>query len=380
MAFVEIPGGMWCGNYLNAAGANVAANTTTLLMDALNEVVQVVGTVRLTGKAASVSFDTNSKILWRTGTAGTYTAGDIITIGVQDVDATNGPPGRGDGVFDCSTTINCNTLANATTQSTAMTTGSKTISHGDQIAIVFQLTTFTAASIKMQGLAATAVLGQSAGYPISNLNNTLPGVVPMPLLLDFEGDGTVLGFIDVMEVAPIESFGTAVTFGSGTEHGMAFVAPATCKIDGFKIVGNVTASTVNTTLTLYKNLVSPTSVATLAVIDGNSVGANNVTREFKIAFPPQTLDGSSTYSILLGPSGNSLTLVPAVFNAINHASDFFGFSSSDLRATRAGGNITTTAKEQFQWAVRVSAIDNAAQTGGAAGLLVHPGLAGGMRG
>src|SRR5262245_26752481 len=76
-------------------------NQTARVIDALNESIELSGKLIITNEATGVAFDTNSKIILRSGTGNVFTqATSVIRVGLQNTDAANGPPARGDGTFD----------------------------------------------------------------------------------------------------------------------------------------------------------------------------------------------------------------------------------------------------------------------------------------
>lgn len=346
----------WVGNIEKMTGPAglVVFDTTSLLLDALNESVQLVGRLSITDQAAGVAFNSASKIHWRSGTTVTWNADSVLTVGLQDVDLTTGPSGRGDGTFDVSATISgAGSIVSSTSYATPMTVGAKTLSHGDMVAAKFELTTLgTTPALKLQAFNFAAVSGLLA---FTTLNNVVSTRSLFPLVLDFVGDGTVLGVFDrgYPEVLTIPA---QVSFGAGVEHGMWLRPKTKCKIDALLIDYRVN-SNIDTTVTLYTNPGTTPSGTVLATIAGNAVASAATNYMTAVPFAPKELLANTDYVIALGPSGNTGQVRPIAPLAIGH---FMGFGTSDLRCSRAtsADPFVQVSGEQLLHAVRVSHVDD----------------------
>src|SRR3990172_6421351 len=122
---------------------NGYGQTSSGTLDAAGEKIVFIGRMYLEGGPGSKTISSaGGKIDWRTSAVTWATPGSALRVGIADVDLTKGPPGRDDGTFDVRKDLvqGTDSLASNTWVSTAMDTGTKTIAHGDLVAIVFELT------------------------------------------------------------------------------------------------------------------------------------------------------------------------------------------------------------------------------------------------
>lgn len=389
MAYVDIPGA-WIGNierdYASLLTGAPAILPTTSIMDAANEAIMVCGRLWLSNRATGVAFDTNSRIIFRTGTGNVFVeATSVLTIGIQAIDKTNGPPERGDGTYRVLGVIPSVTyadIANSTTYLAPMTTvnSATTLSHGDEICIKLELTTFTATdTVRIQCAPTQATSGGLGTGPFTNNVVTqfvsaaygLLAGVPCPFLLDFEGDNSVIGYIDT-GVPMVESFGTPVAFNNGSEHGMLFRPAVKMKLDAFW-VSMLVADGINCEAYIYTDPLGTPAGTLIGTIDGDATASANY-RPILIPCAPIEFAAATDYVFAIRSLGTSITSAPVVFNHINHVAHFGGFGVTDVRVSRViSGNpaFTTTAGQQLFWGARQSAIDDGAGGGGGGGQRVY---------
>lgn len=111
-------------------------------IDAVGESVSFVGRVFIEGGSGSktISAAGGGKIVWATSISVTFAnASTNLKVGIQDYNAATGVE---DGAYDVSRTLipGTDTITTNTVYSHAMDTGSKTISHGDIVVIVIEMT------------------------------------------------------------------------------------------------------------------------------------------------------------------------------------------------------------------------------------------------
>lgn len=235
MALVQIPRGlMWPYDWHMIGGTAPIAANTTLLLDATNEKIALIGHCYFEGRAASKVLSTGSikfpghisGIVWANGST-------TMDVGIQDVASGSGPPVQPDGTYDVKGTAvpgGAGTINASTWCSVTMTTGSKTISQGQLIAVVIHLTnragadTFTGAFPSMF-TARPAVCHQTGGtWALQTASASCA--------IHFD-DGTI-GYLDggftQILVNSLVNFADA----SGTdEFGMKFQVPFDCEFDAY---------------------------------------------------------------------------------------------------------------------------------------------------
>ena len=137
MALQQIPGG------IAIVGSQVPGLTSaaTFNMNAAGKACSVIGEVFLEGGSGSKTLSAagGGSIIWRTGATTTFVAGSTFRIGLQDV----GTGGLEDGTYDVYGELvgGVDTISANTTYNTPMTSGTKTVNHGDTIAIVASVPT-----------------------------------------------------------------------------------------------------------------------------------------------------------------------------------------------------------------------------------------------
>ncbi len=237
------------------------ANTANLTIDAAGEIVAGVGRCYINGRATSKTISSSggkihflpaATITWATG-------GTAVNVAIQDVDATNGPPYRPDGTDDVLGTLvqGTDTLVASTWKTVTMSSGTKTISHGDMIAVVLTMTTRNGAdAVRMAAVThgasnAVGAFPGSAAFQSAAWTAASVGYLPIALI-EFD-DGT-LGVLDM--TLPIQAY-TSETWTDATnpdERGLLFQHKGgNIKIDGIWFSLNPSANTGDCTLTVYSD-------------------------------------------------------------------------------------------------------------------------------
>lgn len=233
-------------------------------LDATGEIVAMMGYAYIEGRAASktVSAAGGASISFRTGTCTWANGSTTMRVGIQDVDDTAGagPLARPDGTFDVYRDV-VGGDANITTaafQTLALSTsGTKTISHGQKIAVVFDMTARAGSD--------SVIL--SAGNPSANnlpVNNRYiasawaTGSGTKPNVIITSDDGTLIG-IDMctcMTSAVAEQFADST---NPDERGLIFQVPWDVDVDALWMYSLNFADTSDGTIALLN---SPTSSPT----------------------------------------------------------------------------------------------------------------------
>lgn|SRR5262245_2536077 len=347
-------------------------------IDAATEKIAHIGRVYLQGRSASsktISAAGGGSISFMTNTVTFANAGTTVDIGIQDISAT-GNPGQPDGTFDVKATFTGGGGGITTTawNTCSMTggTGSKTISHGQHVAIVWDMTARGGAdSIIIRGLnniyTTFITNAQQAGIQ--------PGVVQfnggtwqvndadLPNAIITFDDGT-LGYFDC---GGFFTDNTTEDFSDATnpdERGLIFQTQFTCKVDAFMlpiICQNNTTS--DFTVTLYSDpLGTPTSLKTFTI---NAEQFNVGT--FFDSFIVLTLDTevsltrNTDYCLAVKAAGTGVISLSQVTLGSANYRVFFPGGSTVKKATRNNSTGSFTAESpaitQYGMCVRVSAIN-----------------------
>lgn len=282
-----------------------ASATTAQVLDAAGESVTYIGKMYLEGGAGSkVISSAGGKIHWRTSAITFANAGTTLRVGIQDVGAT----GIEDGTFDVHKDLvgATDTIAANSLIATVMATGSKTISHGDVVAISFEVISRGGAdSIQVDR---GSVTGQNFPYvtidtgsgPAKNSNGA-PTVT-----VEFD-DGTV-GWLGPEWLVPAAI--TSVAFNSGStpdERAMIFQLPGRVSFCGAAVNLTSVSSTDTFEAILYSDPEgSPVALETITVNPNLFAVSINV-GFVHIPFTPITLAANTKYAIAIRPtSANSI--------------------------------------------------------------------------
>lgn len=194
------------------------------VVDAAGEYVDMIGMVHWDGLPSSAKTVSNAggKVVWRTGAVTWATLNSTLRISIQDLNLTTGLPPRGDGTDDVhldivqgTTALAANTTYSSGGQS-AFTTGSKSIAHGQLIAIRFALTVRNGTDlVNINSKNATR-----AAFPLVVHNTTsVATVAATPNVMLVADDGTVgwlagSAFVNLLTTRTYDSAPTPDEYGN----------------------------------------------------------------------------------------------------------------------------------------------------------------------
>ncbi len=363
-------------------------------MDATAEKLAFIGYVIFEdGPSASSKTLSTGNIQYRTNAVTFANAGTTVDIGIQDVDATTSNPPRPDGTFDVKTTLTGGGGGITTTawNTATMNSGSKSISHGQLIAVVFDMTARAGAdSVIIGGGYSQTLWGANFGLTDQpfGLNNTgswattsycLPNIV-----ITFD-DGTRAY---LAKGIPFSSVNTEAAFSDSSnpdERGMIFQVPWDCKISA--LIGSVAynnATTSDAVLTLYSTpLGTPASMGSFTL---NAETENISTFNYSaIRLYPFTAEISLTkntdYCIAYKATSTGTIQLPHItLGSANHRAALpFGTTMRKGTRNNSSGAFSeeSPAVTVYGMGIQISSFDDGI---GAGGLKVHPGMTGGLNG
>lgn len=298
-----------------------------------------------------------------------------LRVGIQNV-LTGVNNKRGDGTFDRSGTIDVSTLAANTKFSVTMSSGTTTYSHGDLISVSSAFDSYTSGSFDIKSLYRST---DTVALPINALNTIGDGGMPNVILE--ASDGTY----GIIEGAGWAANDSNVTFLSGdtyNEYGNRIVMPFKCRVNGLWFRKSIANGTANP---LYIGLFgSGGSSIYSRLLDTDEY--NQDTDEYRLdrfAIPEQTVDyGDEIYVTLRANSATNATGLELIdIDTVGFGSIMPGGTAcySVKRNGGAGAFTTHLTNAHFTCGVVISALEDGVNAGGG-GILVHPGMAGGMRG
>ena len=266
---------------------------------------------RGTGKVLSAAG--GGSITFRTGTVTFAAVGPASTldVGLQDLTASpSGLKAEPDGNYDVKATLTSgvDTIGSNAWKTAVMTSGTKTLSHGDLIGIVMDLTarsssdsvTWTTISALMNRPASNVYLAGAWGIgPQADL----------PLAYITFDDGT----LGVLYSADYAAFGVAAaeTFQDSTnpdERGLLLQVPWNCKAEGARFYcNNSGVSTNDFELRIFSDPLGTPSLLTSVVIEGGQI--NNQNNAISISFPAKVDFARNTdYCMVLKATGGNIVL------------------------------------------------------------------------
>lgn len=362
-----------------AGGFNVLQGAGT--MDATGEKVAYVGYVFWADGAASKTMDSTSIIHFRTGSITMADASTTMRIGLQDVNTAAGPPVQPDGTFDVyrefagDAGVITSADDNVAKSITLSTSGSKTVTNGQLIAVVFDMVARAGSdSLVVNGAPSNTSIGYSS-MPASmqyttSWQNTGSGTA-LPLVLLESSDGTLGTLLGCGYYAP----GSVYTFAAAStpdERALKFQVPYTCKVNSVYLATGGNAATADGELVLYSTPGgTPTALATITVL-GEYFGNVTDERVHHFMFDSEiTLSAATDYAIAYKATGaGSVNLgytimSNAAHRSINGFANCSGVSRSD--ATGAFGSESTT--DIPLMSVGICALDDGSGVGAAEYLL-----------
>lgn len=372
---------------LATAMESLGGNVT---LDAAGELCFYVGQVYLEGKAAGGTKTISSsggKIHWRSGVVTFADAGTRIRIGIQDP-STSASPAQGDGTYDVYDDLVgvTDTIASSSVQVTTMSSGSKTLTHGQTIAIGWECISRAGADSVLVAYTAGTTTRPGGLFPsfASFLASTWARVVAVPFCLIEFDDGTV-GW--VLNGTQISTPSTSQAFNSGTgtanEYGNIFTFASPVVIEGVAIPMSISGNSADFEVCLYSDpLVSP-SLIEAVVVDATIISATATATLVEVLFSSErSLAKNTAYGITVRPTtANNVTIYYRDWVAKGLRAEVLGESCYAIR--RLSGafseyNGGTAATRRMSVSALLGSIDDATGAGG--GMIVHPGMSGGMRG
>ncbi|MDO8707017.1 MAG: hypothetical protein Q7J84_18980 [Sulfuricaulis sp.] len=250
---------------------------SSVSLDATGEYAASVGRIRIAGKATNKTLDTtgSSSIRFNVAAAPVFdNAGSVYTVGFRGIDKTTGFPVRPDAAWATAgyaraviTTAAPTTPTLTTTSATGHvivpTAGTITLSHGDEVCFVQEMT--TKAGTDAVSPVGCAMTGTSFNYPgyVSNISGAPVGQALPPLAIEITfSDGT----IGTLEGA-LPGQNSNLTWTDATnpdEQGLIFQVPWACTIDAIAFPMRL----VDATSDLQFDLTSAPTTGPVSMISG----------------------------------------------------------------------------------------------------------------
>lgn len=387
----------WAGPSLALApgpvGNIVPATSDVILLDADGEQGHHVGHMYWQDRGSHTVSSAGGKIHWLPGASISFVAVSTLQIGIQDADTANGPAPRGDATFDVSATLvaGVDTISTTTYLATSMGSGSKTIAHGAQIAVVFKLAvTSGSQSIKVRGSNVYTVSGIVPTATLEAPAATFTAQAHCPNLIIEADDGTFGTLYGTMPFSVAPTVQTYKNNDATKEYGNILQFATPVQIDGFWVMGASSTNAANFTIVLYSDplhaAAGPTIVESVAV-DANTMGVAGGSGRF-IYLPLDTivtLSANTNYVVSMRPdvaTNISLLYMDEATNAkmavLPLGVNCYGVSRNTIDEGTTAFSSISSGTRRFFIGVSVCGADDGA--GSAGGMVRHPGMGGGIVG
>ena len=347
----------------------ISANINqTLIMSSVGLKYATAGYVRiLDGSASKTISSAGGKIhflLTGTTTFAAAAGGTQIDVGIQGVSATAGPSFQPDGTYSVKKTLVSGTDTLATGwNSKAMATGSKTVTNGELVSIVFDMTARGGTDQFM--LAQQSYWGNNPGLPVANKYSTgawgVAGYGANQCLIEFD-DGTLGVFEGVNPTSSIsgESFSSTT---NPKERGNNIRLPFSAKVSGYKLPALFIASaTSDFKISLYSD---PKGIPALVpgsqiIVNAEQTGNAGYAGSHEFLLPSEiTLTKNADYALIVEATGaGNVQMYNLAYSAAAYKKAVIANGDYISKLSRNGGTgpFTETATSFYAMGLIVSQI------------------------
>lgn len=354
----------------------LSAAGTVKTLDATAEKAAVMGHLFIeghgTGKVLSAAG--GGSITFRTGTVTFAAVGPASTldIGIQDLTATPTTiKPEPDGTFDVKATLTSgvDTIGSSAWKTAVMTSGSKTMSHGDLVGLVADMTARNGADS-----VTWATIAAAPNRPASNVYVSgawgAGAQNDLPLAYITFDDGT-LGVIYGVDYAPAATT-TSESFQDSTnpdERGMIFQVPWNCKGEAARIFcSSAGVATADFTFNLYSDPLGTPSLVTSVAVEGGQL--NNQNNAITILFPSKVdFIKNTDYCMVVKATGASNLALSADVLPTENLRKFRSGGTTLKKATRNNSTGAFTAESpavtHYNFKLLLNDFHDGAASGGA---------------
>lgn len=323
-------GQAWYPTIPNGMGSNAAISAQTI--DATGEKVSFIGHLWSPGGASK----SIRKIGFGFGSTIVKAGGSALTVSLQDVSTTAGPPAQPDGAQDQTVAVPSASITASAFLMTAALSADRAVSFGDLLSVVIEFDGAGRLGSDSVQIATLQAYTQSYLPSTSVFTASWADAARMPIIVFEFSDGTY-GTLDGAQV--FSAFNTSVVYNSGSandENALRFTAPSNGVLDGVRL--SLTAATgADFDIVLYAGTTALASVS----VDQNTYSPTASGGAY-FTFPPTTLTAGSVYFLSVKPTTtNNVTLAGATVAS----NAYLGATPQGIewyRAQRVDGGAWTT--------------------------------------
>jgi hypothetical protein len=256
---------------------------------------------------SKVFSSSGAKVHWRSNSATFANAGTTLRVGIQDVTAAGIPDGTFDVYADVVGGASLNTLS---PNATSLTTGTKTIAHGDIIAVVVGFT--ARAGSDSIPVVYSDNNSSSAGFPYCAVNSGAGfGITERTPVVTIESDDGTIGWLG-MDSWAFSVDGLSVNSGSTPdEYALVFQVPFKGKITSLLGFFGVSGTSADYELSLYSDPTgTPTVMSTFTGDASYSAQGGTSQRIIEGQIAAQTINPLTDYAIALRPTTANNNFIP----------------------------------------------------------------------
>ena len=285
------------GLWLPQVAASIIRPTlswSTAAVDAATEKFAMVGKITLAGRAAGGTKTISSaggKIHADLGAVTWADGATSLDVGIQDLSGANP-----DGTFDVLGTFvpGVETLTANSVNTFAMESGTKTLTHNQSIAVVWDMAARGGADVVNIG----CTIGPSSiarPYCRVDTTGTYAAIARFPNVL-IEFDDATFGWFSPYLFRTNSVTTTAFQVGTGTadEYGSRFVLPWPASIEGISLPLIFSAAAADFELNIYTDIAGSPSVVAQEVVDSTEMGNTSTTDAW------MTVDFGTPYALSAG--------------------------------------------------------------------------------
>lgn len=279
----------------------------SIILNATGEAAHFTGQVFLAAGSGSKTISSaGGKIHYRSSSTTFVNASTTLRAGIQDVSTINGPPGRGDGTYDVYGEFvgGTDTISSSRVTAIPMSSGSKTISHGDKVSIALELMSYGGSdSVTVQYVGNAENMCQNPVFA-SYLSSSWARVSGTPVLfLEFDDGslGWLFGTV-LYETTPTEqSFN--LSSSTADEYGVVLSMDCPIACDGAYAYMYPTSASADFEICLYEDPFGTPTLIEAMSCDATAVGTSGGALTYYAMFSQQrTLKQGTKYAITIRPT------------------------------------------------------------------------------
>lgn len=346
----------WLGNI-----ASTIVNSTALAT--VGQKVALIGQVFWEGRPASAKTVSSAggTIGFLSGTTTWANASSTLRLGFQSVSASGGIPAQPDGSWSgayIDIVPGTTAIASSAWNNIALATGSSSLTHGDYVAIVFDLTAKAGSDSVV--IASKDSLSQST-VNYYNGSAWLTLSVGTPCVTIVADDGTIGTFVNTQPFTLLSGVGSYSDSSNPDSFGIIFRTPFGCKCSGAQMACRFVDNTANALISLYSDPLAlaggPTLMAS-ATVTAKQQAAANTHRVSDHEFSEQALAANTDYALVVkATAAGSFRLGSMTVNSSDFLTKLISGSLRGCSQNNATGAFTEIATSYYFVAARLSALD-----------------------